>query len=198
MTGSVLDARRSPLGELADELAAIGGTDTVTFVERPFRVQVELRVRPGTGANLVDVLGMPLPDRVGEVAATGSRHALCLGPEWWLVTDEPEREPRLECALAGDLRAAGGDAVSAVDVSVQRTTIDVAGPYARDVLAHGCSLDLHPRVFGPGMCAGTQLAKAQVVLQQLDEAPTLRVLVRASFAEYLGRWLLDAATEYVS
>lgn len=196
MTGSVLDARRSPLGELAGELTAVGSTETVAFVERPFRVQVELRVRPG--ADLVDAFGGPLPERVGDVAVVGSRHALCLGPQWWLLTDEPEEEPRLECALAGELRAAGGDAVSAVDVSAQRTTIDVAGPHARDVLAHGCALDLHPRTFGPGMCASTQLAKAQVVLQQLDGVPTFRVLVRASFAEYLGRWLLDAATEYVS
>lgn len=198
MTDSVLEARRSPLGGLASELAAVGSPDTVTFTERPFRVQVELRVRPGAGADLAGVVGTPLPGRVGEVTVTGSRHVLCLGPEWWLVTDEPEREPRLECALAGELRAAGGQAVSAVDVSAQRTTIDVAGPYARDVLAHGCSLDLHPRTFGPAGCASTQLAKAQVVLQQLDDAPTFRVFVRASFAEYLGRWLLDAATEYVS
>lgn len=83
-------------------------------------------------------------------------------------------------------------------MSAQRTTIDIAGPYARDVLAHGCSLDLHPRAFGPGRCANTQLAKAQTVLQQLDQTPTFRVHVRASFAEYLGRWLLDACTEYVS
>lgn len=195
---STLDTRRSPLGPLADELAAVGGPDTVTFTERPFRVQVELRVRPGAATDIASVLAPTLPSRVGEVRVAGSRHALTLGPQWWLLTDEPEDEPRIECALAGDLRATGGDPVSAVDVSAQRTTIDIAGPYARDVLAHGCSLDLHPRAFGPGRCANTQLAKAQTVLQQLDQTPTFRVHVRASFAEYLGRWLLDACTEYVS
>lgn len=196
MTDDVLALRHSPLGPLADELAAYGGLDTVAFAERPFRVQVELRTERSGVPD--DPLGMALPPRVGAVASVADRHALCLGPGWWLVTDKPADEPLLECALAVQLRSVGGDAVSAVDVSAQRTTIDVSGPYARAVLAHGCSLDLHPREFGPGRCAQSQLAKAQIVLHQLDDRPTFRILVRASFAGYLGHWLLDAATEYVS
>ncbi|MQA79476.1 MAG: sarcosine oxidase subunit gamma [Streptosporangiales bacterium] len=199
MTADVKERRRrSPLDALARDLAATGGPGSVTFTEWPFRVQVELRVaRDGDLGGLEDVLGLALPERVGAFAVAGERQASCLGPRWWLVTDVPEPDVRLECALAGELRASGGEDVSAVDVSAQRTTIDVAGPHARDVLAHGCSLDLHPREFAPGRCAQTMLAKAQVVLQQLDDVPTYRLAVRASFADYLGRWLLDAATEYV-
>ncbi|MQA02006.1 MAG: sarcosine oxidase subunit gamma [Streptosporangiales bacterium] len=195
---TALDRRRSPLAVVSDRLAATGSADTVTFAERPFRVQLEVRagamLRPGV---LDDALGLHPPAEVGTVARRRERHVLCLAPSWWLVTDEPEREPRLECALAELVRTAGGIDVSAVDVSAQRTTIDVAGPSARDVLAHGCSLDLHPSAFTVDSCAQTTLAKAQVVLQQLDDAPTYRVHVRASFADYLAHWLLDAATEYV-
>lgn len=191
--------RRSPLDALARELVATGGPESVTFAERPFRVQVELRAAgDGDLDGLEDVLGLRLPESVGAFTAVGQRQASCLGPRWWLVTDVPEPDVRLECALAGELRAAGGERASAVDVSAQRTTIDVAGPHARDVLAHGCSLDLHPREFAPGRCAQTIVAKAQMVLQQLDDAPTYRISVRASFADYLARWLLDAATEYVA
>lgn len=190
--------RRSPLAAVADGLAAAGSEDTVTFTERPFRVQLEVRVANRFAvADLDDALGLRLPTDVGTVATAGERHALCLSPRWWLVTDEPESTPRLECALAEVVRAAGGVDVSAVDVSAQRTTIDVAGPSATDVLAHGCSLDLHPSAFGVGDCAQTMLAKAQVTLQQLDDAPTYRVHVRGSFADYLAHWLLDAAVEYV-
>ncbi|MBO0827639.1 MAG: sarcosine oxidase subunit gamma [Streptosporangiales bacterium] len=190
--------RRSPLAELAGELAAVGGPGSVRFAERPFRVQVELRAAADAPVSrLYEALALMLPRGVGYVASTGDRDALCLAPRWWLVTQSPEPAPVLESALAGRLRTAGGAAVSAVDVSAQRTTIDVTGPNARDVLAHGCSVDLHPRAFGPGRCTQTALAKAQVVLQQLDRAPTFRVLVRASFARYLAEWLLDAATEYV-
>jgi sarcosine oxidase subunit gamma len=71
----------------------------------------------------------------------------------------------------------------------------VGGPRARDLLAHGCALDLHPRVFGPGRCAQTMLARAQVVL--LPRPDDFLVLVRSSFAAYLSEWLLDAATEYL-
>jgi sarcosine oxidase subunit gamma len=84
---------------------------------------------------------------------------------------------------------------SVVDVSAARTTLELAGPRARDVLEHGCALDLHPRAFGPGQCAQTLLAKANVVLHQVDDAPTYRLLVRPSFARYLVAWLLDAMTE---
>ena len=72
-----------------------------------------------------------------------------------------------------------------------------AVPHARDVLAKGCSLDLHPTVFGPGTAAQTMLGLAGVVLIALDDAGTdYRILVRASFARYLADWLIDAAEEF--
>jgi sarcosine oxidase subunit gamma len=80
--------------------------------------------------------------------------------------------------------------------------LELSGPFARDVLAHGCAIDLHPRVFGPGSCVQTNLAKAQVMLHQTATGPgraaTYRVFVRASYADYLARWLLDAAVEYLN
>jgi sarcosine oxidase subunit gamma len=72
----------------------------------------------------------------------------------------------------------------------------VAGPRARDLLAHGCALDLHPRSFGPGRCAQTMLARAQVLLVAHD-GDEFTVFVRSSFAGYLATWLLDAAAEYL-
>ena len=61
----------------------------------------------------------------------------------------------------------------------------------------GCSLDLHPRVFGRGTAAQTLLGQAGVVLVALDDTGTsYQVVVRTSFAGYLTAWLLDAATEY--
>jgi sarcosine oxidase subunit gamma len=60
----------------------------------------------------------------------------------------------------------------------------------------GCSLDLHPREFGPGRCAQSTLAKAQIILHQLDDGPTYDLYVARSFAEYLWAWLEDASLEY--
>jgi sarcosine oxidase subunit gamma len=67
----------------------------------------------------------------------------------------------------------------------------------RDVLAKGCSIDLHPRVFGRGSSAQTTLGQAGVVLLALSDAvDDVVVLVRSSFAGYLADWLLDAALEF--
>ena len=146
---------------------------------------VELRdVTPRTqlGVRLYDppasapALGLPLePNRV---QAAGGRSALWLGPDEWLVVgDEPFELP----AGAG----------SVVDLSANRVVLELRGPDARDVLAAGCALDLHPRAFGPGRCAQTLLARANVILEQ-TAADAFRVYVRPSFAGYLRDWLNDA------
>ena len=72
----------------------------------------------------------------------------------------------------------------------------MAGAYARDVLAKGCPLDLHPREFKPGDCAQSHYAKASVLLYQADDAPTYHLTVARSFAEYLWLRLEDAGLEY--
>ena len=84
-----------------------------------------------------------------------------------------------------------------VEVSAQRTTLSLSGPRARDLLAHGCSADLHPRVAPQGTCLQTLLALAGVVLVVRDDSATdFWVLVRSSFARYLADWIVDACTEY--
>jgi sarcosine oxidase, subunit gamma len=86
-----------------------------------------------------------------------------------------------------------------VDVSAQRTTVALRGEHALDLLAGGCALDLHPRVFGRGAAAQTLLGQAGVLLMALDDTGThYQLVVRSSFAGYLTAWLLDAATEYRS
>ena len=103
--------------------------------------------------------------------------AIWLRPDEWLVLGGREEEYR--------------DARAAVDVSANRVGFALAGPGAADVLARGCSLDLHPSVFPPGRCAQTLLARAQVILLRRTEH-TFHLLVRPSFAPYLRAWLEDA------
>ena len=91
----------------------------------------------------------------------------------------------------------GGRWAAVVDVSAQRTIVTLSGRYARDVLAHGCSTDLHPRVAPTGTCITTLLAQTGIVLQVLDaEAGDFQLLVRSSFAGYFATWIADAAAEY--
>lgn len=189
---------RSPLSQYAGRFAAAtrasGGT--LRLAELPFLAQVGLRLDPkGPAADAVALaLGFPLPLEPGTVARGGELAALWLGPDEWLVVGPAGTRTQLEARL----REAVGDRYAAVvDVSAQRTTLLVGGARAAGLLAHGCSLDLHPRSFGAGRCARTTLARAQVVLVPHDgHRPGFRVLVGSSFAGYLADWLLDAASEY--
>ena len=93
---------------------------------------------------------------------------------------------------AASLRGAGGRGVLH-----QRLGLRLTGARVRDVLAQGCSIDLHPRVFTRGSGAQTTLGQAGVVLLALSDAgDDYVVLVRSSFAGYLADWLLDAALEF--
>ncbi|MGW1512206.1 sarcosine oxidase subunit gamma [Streptomyces sp. NPDC002394] len=190
--------QRSPLAHAADRLAAAtrssGGA--VRLAEVPFLAQINVRLdAKSQAADAVGLaLGLPLPLEPDTVVRVGELGAVWLGPDEWLVVGPPGTQRDLE----GRIRSAAGDEhVSVTDVSAQRTTLLVGGPRARDLLSHGCRLDLHPRVFGPGRSAQTTLGRTQVVLVARDEPRAgFWVLVRSSFAGYLTDWLLDAAVEY--
>ncbi|MER6423865.1 sarcosine oxidase subunit gamma family protein [Streptomyces sp. NPDC001137] len=190
---------RSPLSPHADRLAAAtrssGGA--VRLAELPFLAQVNVRLDAKGGATdaVGLALGLPLPLEPDTAIRAGELTALWLGPDEWLVVGPPGSERDLETRIRA---AVGEEPVSVTDVSAQRTTLLVSGPRARDLLAHGCALDLHPRAFGAGRCAQTTLGRTQVVLVARDEPGAgFWVLVRSSFAGYLTDWLLDAATEYI-
>ncbi|MBQ0862225.1 sarcosine oxidase subunit gamma [Streptomyces sp. RK75] len=191
-----LTLRRSPLEHLKDTMraASVSGARGVSLTEWPFLTMVDMRVAPGSAAavRIEQALGTPLPLRCGDTTASGPHAVMWLGPDEWLVLsqeDGAELTHRLHEAL-------GGDAGSVVDVSANRTTLELRGPAARDVLEKGCPLDLHPRSFGPGQAVSTTVGPVPVVLWQVDGAPAYRLLPRASFADYLARWLLDAMREY--
>ncbi|MGW5264505.1 sarcosine oxidase subunit gamma [Microbispora sp. NPDC004025] len=187
--------RRSPAAAFAARFEAASAGGGLRLAEVPFLTQIDLRAEPKSPAaeRIGTAIGVPLPMEPGTVVRGGDLSVLWLGPDEWLVLGPDGAAPELVERLT---EAAAGEHVSVVDVSAQRTTLVVAGERARDVLAHGCALDLHPRVFGPGRCAQTTLARAGVVLVAGEDG--FRVLVRSSFAAYVAEWLLDAAVEYVT
>ncbi|MEJ7696928.1 MAG: hypothetical protein WKF78_10020 [Candidatus Limnocylindrales bacterium] len=73
----------------------------------------------------------------------------------------------LESKLRSALDAAAG---AVVDLSANRTAISVSGPRARESLAFGCAIDLDPPAFGPGRCAQTLLARANVIIVPVGPA----------------------------
>ena len=184
--------RRSPLASELTRLEALPAG--VRVRELPRLVQLDLRLDP-TGqaaAAVAEVLGVAVPKDACTAAIAGDLSILWLGPDEWLVVAPAERTD-----LLGSLDTAVAGQGAVVDVSAQRTTISLSGPKARDLLAHGCSADLHPRVAPQGTCIQTLLALAGVVLVSRDDTATdFWILVRSSFARYLADWIIDACTEY--
>jgi sarcosine oxidase subunit gamma len=192
----LLACRVSPLAHLAERMrgAAVTGARGVTLAEWPFVSMVNVRVDPDSAAatRIEKTLGAPLPREHGRTTTSGGHTAFWLGPDEWLVLAQAEVG-----SVVDELRGAlAADPGSVVDVSANRTTLELSGPAARQVLEKGCPLDLHPRVFGPGRAVSTTVGPISVLLWQVDDGPTYRLLPRSSFADYLARWLIDAMGEY--
>ena len=187
--------RRSPLQSWEPRFASL--PTSASLVEEPFVTMVDLWVDaagPG-GAAAADVLGVDTLPATSSTAVPGrDTTVIWFGPQEWLITSAGRAGEELEATLREKVSEHGG---AAVDVSAQRTTLRLRGAHARDVIAKGCSLDLHPAVFGPGAAAQTTLGQAGVVLIPLsDNGTDYRIIVRSSFAGYLADWLIDAADEF--
>jgi sarcosine oxidase subunit gamma len=188
--------RRSALADYADRFAALAAATggELSIRELPFISQVNLRADPkvaGLMQRLAASLSFALPAVPNTVASRDERRALWLGPDEWLVVGPDGQQGALEELLRNSLDGAFG---SIVDVSGNRTLLEIGGPKARELLAHGVPIDLEARSFGPDRCAQTFLGKAQVIIARRDES-AFHVYARTSFAGYVAGWLLEAATD---
>ena len=158
--------RETPLVQfLIEELSESPSPDAgVRMFERQFLGHIDLRGDPQDQAFLravEGVLGCGLPLEPNTVGRSERMVALWLGPNEWLLLTPPDHEGETIRLL----RDALGDIFSAVnDLSGGQTVINLQGIHARDVLSKGCTLDLHPRVFGPGCCAQTHISKTNATI----------------------------------
>jgi sarcosine oxidase subunit gamma len=185
----------SPAQHLDEAFAAatVTGPRAVALRELRFLTMVSLRVdvTSGAAARLSSTLGTRLPVTCGGVGSAPETSVLWLAPDEFLVVsvhDPGELTVTLVTALQGEPG-------SVVDVSANRTTLELSGPSARDVLEKGCPLDLHPRSFAVGTAYATTLGGVPVMLWRTSEQ-AYRALPRSSFADHVGRWLVDAMLEY--
>jgi len=155
---------------------------TITELAPSTRIVLRLADPDGVGI----ALGVPLPERIGSRATNGTRSALCLGPDEWLI-EAPESE-------AGPLNAAIADLaartpISAVEVSDREIAWRLEGPAVLDLLATGCPRNLAAMPVGDG--ARTIFDSAQVVLTREAE-DRFDLTVWRSFAPHV-RAILDLA-----
>ena len=161
----------------------------VQIVEVPLLhyVNIRGRIEDGVIGAMGGSLGISLPVKPNTVADNGVIRAYWLGPdEWLLVSVGRDAKDMVETAR----RSLAGLHGAVTDVSSGYTMLKLSGGGGANVLAKGCGLDLHSRVFGAGQCAQSLIAKCPVLLERPEE---FRIIVRRSYADYLWQWLLDAA-----
>ena len=154
----------------------------VTVAELPPTTRISLRVADPAAAQAA--LGLALPTKIGTRAREGSRTALCLGPDEWLV-EAPEADG---AALLASLAGVAAP-LSAVEVSDREITYALEGPAVLDLLATGCPRDLARMPTGSG--ARTVFDTVQVVLTR-ETPDRFHLTVWRSFAPHVGA-LLDIA-----
>ena len=156
---------------------------------------VQLTARKGREADLVAslarVTGLSLP-QAGHTSQARDLAAVAFGPGTWLVMEPWRAQPE----LAQILRTACGNAAAVVDQTGGKTVLQIAGKHARRVLAKGCRIDLHPRVFGPDRVAVTSVAHINMAVVQRDDAPTFDLIMGSTFAATFLEWLEMSAAEF--
>lgn len=185
----ILPLRHAPHAGLSlvadDRSVRLEGVDGVS--------RFALRADAEAAQKISQALGVALPLEPWRSAANGSRAALWLGPdEWLLFADEREAD-----AITVQVAAAIGETpYSWVDVSHRNAGFLLSGPHAADVLNAGCPLPLDLVSFPVGKCTRTLFGKAEVVLWRTGETE-FRIEVWRSFAAYVAGLVSEAAREHM-
>lgn len=199
MSNVVLESPLAALTGLGQRVLSVDGA-SVTLGEQAFTDMLNIRGDAADATFVAAVqsatgLTLPLAANTASVGATGQ--LLWLGPDEWVLKFPPSgaqyQHPSPAEAMETSLRAAlAGLHVSLVPVGHGFTTLVLQGAGAADLLARGCPLDFHPRVFGAGAAAQSHVAKAGATLLCLAAGTHYELTVRRSFADYLYRWLCEA------
>jgi methylglutamate dehydrogenase subunit D len=144
---------------------------------------VRVAVKSSYGVNLPDESSVVQGPDVGFVG---------YGPGQWLAVSETLGGE----ALARDLGQRLKGLASISDQSGGRTVLRLSGPRARDMLAKGLPIDLHPSVFGPGSAATSTISLMGVQLWQVDDGPTYDIALFRSLSASFWRWLTASAAEF--
>lgn len=167
--------------------------ETTTVTKLPHATRFIVRGGNGAISAMGSAFGVELPRQACRAAEDGSRAALWLGPDEWLLLAGDAEHDAVELDLNSVTAVSPG---SAVDVSDRQVGIAISGEHATDALAAFMPLDLHPAAFPVGMCTRTIFGKAEIVLWR-QGLQTFRIEVWRSFAPYLLACLDEALLEYV-
>jgi heterotetrameric sarcosine oxidase gamma subunit len=133
--------------------------------------------------------GAGLPVELYRGVTSGDSHLVRITQHqyWWIAASSDSM-----IRLARELPASAGTVTL---LSAARVRLRITGPKARDVLARGISIDLHPTVFQVGRGAQTGLHHTGVFLERVGD-DSYEIYVQRSYAESIWEWLIDAALPF--
>jgi sarcosine oxidase subunit gamma len=195
----VADVKLAPTTGLETQVAALRKSAAtgagVTLSLRQDLAIASVIARKGMHDVLADrvrtAYGLSLPGPLARAGA-GSVAFVWTAPDQWLATSERTDPAPFEATLRTALSASA----SVSNQSDGRTIVRVGGPKAREALAKGVPLDLHPDAFKPGHAASTMVAHIGVTFWQLDDRPSYEFAVFRSFAVAFWDFLVEASAEF--
>lgn len=160
---------------------------SVTVAVLPPSERVSLRALEASVNSLSRALGVTLPRAPKTSASKGTRTAMWLGPDEWLLFDVEGSTLLADCGKAKALH-------SAVGISHRNVAFSIEGEGAEATISAGCPQDLSLGVFPVGACSRTILGKIEIVLLRTGDN-AFRVECWRSFSDYAFAFLADAARD---
>ena len=132
-----------------------------------------------------------LPD-ASKTATKNGITFISIAPNQWLAFAEHDKAN----GFVSNLETIIGMVGAVVDQSDARAIIEISGPKARETLAKGVSIDLHPKAFGIEDGATTLAVQLWITLWQIETTPTYRIAVFRAFGSATLEWLIHSAAEF--
>lgn len=168
------------------------GRHGVWASEAPLSGYVQLR-GDATSPAFVDAaskaLGLTLPVQPCTLVRSADIKVAWLSPDEWLVVCQRNKVPATIESLE---RALTGQRSQIVDTSGGYTQVLLAGANARDALTHCTVYDISH--LATGRVVGTTFGRSTIILHK--ENAGFCLIFRRSFADYIWRFLVRAATPY--
>lgn len=180
------------LTPLPPRLSPVAGLFAETLSDAPAGLTIAARVMDQVQIDCrpdrIESIALPLPAPGRAVSVDGLR-LLSLAPGRWMALSAGSTD------LMALLRERCGAAVL-VDQSHGRTSLRLSGPRARDVLASGTGIDLHPRAFAEDRVASTALFHVPVTLDRRLGTATFDLHMARGYAHSLAERLIAAGRQY--
>ena len=181
--------RHSPLGLTEAQFSDAGAS----ISEERFLGIASIATRalsPEVRERLETALGATIPDVPNQVVSNGAVDIAWTAPGEWLLLGE---ESAVDALCAGAREALHGAMAIVAPLSHGKTAFRASGENARAILSSLMPLDFHHRAFHPATSARSLLGECAAFVQKIDGAPTFRLVVDQSYAEYAFTLLKDAA-----